>query len=203
MSDDRLVIDVIDNGGQWTHREWRMLRYLDVDTQILSNTTPLDELRELDGLVLSGGAARVGLTGELGNCAAYLGLDIPISVSVQGTNSWLDSTVGGPVKRPNRNSVQQPSNCWGEGVLSSPKRQHPKQSGRVITTRSSKRPQDSASQPAANPVEFKRWRTNHKIASASNSIQKSTIRSTARRFSRTLWKSAVGLARALFSQGAG
>ena len=78
MSDDRLVIDVIDNGGQWTHREWRMLRYLDVDTQILSNTTPLDELRELDGLVLSGGAARVGLTGELGNCAAYLGLDIPI-----------------------------------------------------------------------------------------------------------------------------
>ncbi len=40
--------------------------------------TPLDELRELDGLILSGGAARVGLTGELGNCAAYLGLDIPI-----------------------------------------------------------------------------------------------------------------------------
>jgi GMP synthase (glutamine-hydrolysing) len=78
MSEDRLVIDVIDNGGQWTHREWRMLRYMGVDTQILSNNTPVSELRELNGLILSGGAARVGLTGELGNCAAYLDLDIPI-----------------------------------------------------------------------------------------------------------------------------
>ena len=64
MDDTSLVIDVIDNGGQWTHREWRMLRYLGVDTQILPNKTPLDELREVDGLILSGGAARVGLTGE-------------------------------------------------------------------------------------------------------------------------------------------
>ena len=78
MDDTSLVIDVIDNGGQWTHREWRMLRYLGVDTQILPNKTPLDELREVDGLILSGGAARVGLTGELGNCGGYLGLDVPI-----------------------------------------------------------------------------------------------------------------------------
>ena len=70
MSDVRLVIDVIDNGGQWTHREWRMLRYMGVDTQILANDTPVPGLRELDGLVLSGGAARVGLTGELGNGGA-------------------------------------------------------------------------------------------------------------------------------------
>ena len=78
MSEAPLVIDVVDNGGQWTHREWRMLRYLGVDTQIIENTTPVNELRELDGLILSGGAARVGLTGELGNCAAYLELTIPI-----------------------------------------------------------------------------------------------------------------------------
>ena len=78
MSEEKLVIDVIDNGGQWTHREWRMLRYLGVDTQILSNKTPLSELRKVDGLILSGGAARVGLTGELGNCAGYLTLDLPI-----------------------------------------------------------------------------------------------------------------------------
>ena len=74
----RLIVDVIDNGGQWTHREWRMLRYLGVDTQILPNDTPLTELRKMDGLILSGGAARVGLTGELGNCAEYLTLNIPI-----------------------------------------------------------------------------------------------------------------------------
>ncbi len=75
---ESLVIDVVDNGGQWTHREWRMLRYLAVDTQIIPNDTPLADLRELDGLLLSGGAARVGLTGELGNCTAYLSLNIPI-----------------------------------------------------------------------------------------------------------------------------
>ncbi len=73
-----VVIDVIDNGGQWTHREWRMLRYLGVDTQILPNSAPVSEIRELDGLILSGGAARVGLTGELGNCAEYLSLEVPI-----------------------------------------------------------------------------------------------------------------------------
>jgi GMP synthase (glutamine-hydrolysing) len=55
-----------------------MLRYLGVDTQIIENTTPVEELRELDGLVLSGGAARIGLSGNLGNCAEFLELEIPI-----------------------------------------------------------------------------------------------------------------------------
>ncbi|RLF51066.1 MAG: GMP synthase, partial [Thermoplasmata archaeon] len=31
-------IIVIDNGGQWTHREWRTLRDLGVDTKIIPNT---------------------------------------------------------------------------------------------------------------------------------------------------------------------
>jgi len=74
----KLVIDVIDNGGQWTHREWRMLRYLGVDTKIVPNDTPLSDLRKVDGLILSGGAARVGLTGQLGRCGEYLTLDVPI-----------------------------------------------------------------------------------------------------------------------------
>ena len=78
MAEGKLVIDVVDNGGQWTHREWRMLRYLGVDTQIIENTTPIEDLRELDGLILSGGAARIGLSGSLGNCAAFLELEIPI-----------------------------------------------------------------------------------------------------------------------------
>ncbi len=78
MGDGRTVIDVIDNGGQWTHREWRMLRYLGVETKILSNHISIEELREIDGLILSGGAARVGLTGELGNCGEFLDLDVPI-----------------------------------------------------------------------------------------------------------------------------
>jgi GMP synthase (glutamine-hydrolysing) len=55
-----------------------MLRYFNVDTKIIPNATPLSELRELDGLLLSGGAARVGLSGTLGNCENLLSLDLPI-----------------------------------------------------------------------------------------------------------------------------
>jgi GMP synthase (glutamine-hydrolysing) len=67
-------IYVIDNGGQWTHREWRTLRDIGVETKIIPNTSPFDEIipEDIDGLVLSGGAPRVGVEGELGNCAEYL-----------------------------------------------------------------------------------------------------------------------------------
>ena len=100
MSDTPLVIDVVDNGGQWTHREWRMLRYLGVDTQIIDNMTPVSELRELDGLILSGGAARVGLTGELGNCGAYLELEIPILGICAGHQFMAGYYGGGAAEAP-------------------------------------------------------------------------------------------------------
>ncbi|HWG91816.1 MAG TPA: GMP synthase subunit A [Candidatus Thermoplasmatota archaeon] len=67
-----LRIYVVDNGGQWTHREWRVLKYLGIDSKIVPNTTPWEELADLDGLVLSGGAPRVGLQDTLGNCGVYL-----------------------------------------------------------------------------------------------------------------------------------
>ena len=90
MDDKPLVIDVVDNGGQWTHREWRMLRYLKVDTQIIENTTPVENLRELDGIILSGGAARVGLTGG-GEIVPHILLSMfRFWVFVQAINSWLD-----------------------------------------------------------------------------------------------------------------
>lgn len=67
-------IYVIDNGGQWTHREWRTLRYLNIDTKIIPNTAPYTQLEHdnIDGLILSGGAPRVGIKDQLGNCAEYL-----------------------------------------------------------------------------------------------------------------------------------
>jgi len=74
-------IFVIDNGGQWTHREWRSLKYLGVDTKIVSNKTPFKDIseEEIDGLVLSGGAPRIGLESKLGNCGEYLEkADFPI-----------------------------------------------------------------------------------------------------------------------------
>ena len=77
MSDIR--IDVVDNGGQWTHREWRVLRYIGAETNIIPNTTPREDI-EADGLVLSGGATRVGLQPDLlGKCSEYLDSgEIPI-----------------------------------------------------------------------------------------------------------------------------
>ncbi len=70
---------VVDNGGQWTHREWRVLKYLGVETEIIPNTTPWDDIRDLDGLVLSGGAPRIGLEDSLGEIGTYLDeADYPI-----------------------------------------------------------------------------------------------------------------------------
>jgi GMP synthase (glutamine-hydrolysing) len=72
-------IDVFDNGGQWTHREWRVLRYLDIETNIIPNTTRFEDLKA-DGLVLSGGAPRIGTEAmKLGNTADILDrADFPI-----------------------------------------------------------------------------------------------------------------------------
>lgn len=72
-------VDVVDNGGQWTHREWRVLKYLDIETEIISNETPVEDI-DVDGLVLSGGAPRIADEDlKLGNTDEYLKkLDIPI-----------------------------------------------------------------------------------------------------------------------------
>lgn len=74
-------IYVVDNGGQWTHREWRVLKYLGVDTKIVPNDTPSKALLDdrVEGLVLSGGAPRVGLSDSLGNCGEYLD-KVPVPV---------------------------------------------------------------------------------------------------------------------------
>jgi GMP synthase (glutamine-hydrolysing) len=93
-------INVIDNGGQWTHREWRTLRDLEVETRIVPNTTLLKELlkENLHGLVLSGGAPRIGLDGTLGNCAEYLdNADFPI-LGICAGHQFMARHFGGKVK---------------------------------------------------------------------------------------------------------
>jgi GMP synthase (glutamine-hydrolysing) len=65
-------VHVIDNGGQWTHRIWRVLREIGCETKIILNTTPVSEI-DADALVLSGGAPRVAWESpRLGNCIDYL-----------------------------------------------------------------------------------------------------------------------------------
>jgi GMP synthase (glutamine-hydrolysing) len=68
----RLVkVYVVDNGGQWTHRIWRVLREVGCDSKIIPNTTPVGDI-DADALVLSGGAPRVVWESpKLGNCIDY------------------------------------------------------------------------------------------------------------------------------------
>ena len=62
---------VIDNGGQWTHRIWRVVRDLEYESKIIANTTPVDQI-DADALILSGGAPRVAWESpRLGNCIEY------------------------------------------------------------------------------------------------------------------------------------
>jgi GMP synthase (glutamine-hydrolysing) len=93
-------IYVVDNGGQWTHREWRTLRDLDVETSIVPNTTLLKDLQKekIQGLVLSGGAPRIGLDGSLGNCAEYLEKATFPILGICAGHQFMARFFGGAVK---------------------------------------------------------------------------------------------------------
>jgi GMP synthase (glutamine-hydrolysing) len=75
-----MKVFVIDNGGQWTHREYRVLRDLDVEVRVVPNTTPFGDVEDVDGLVLSGGTPRLALDPEkMGRNSEYLEkADFPI-----------------------------------------------------------------------------------------------------------------------------
>jgi GMP synthase (glutamine-hydrolysing) len=66
-------IAVIDNHGQFTHLEQRALRDIGVDVDLVDNETPPADI-DADGLVLSGGPD----IERIGNCPAYLDLDVPV-----------------------------------------------------------------------------------------------------------------------------
>ncbi|MCO8253747.1 GMP synthase subunit A [Haladaptatus sp. AB618] len=83
---------VVDNHGQFTHLEHRALRDMGIDTELIDNDTPPEEI-DADGLVLSGGPSM----DDIGNCAEYLELDIPvlgICLGMQVIAHVLDGEVG-------------------------------------------------------------------------------------------------------------
>src|SRR5438309_11552241 len=90
---------VVDNGGKWTHREWRVLKYLGVDSQLAPNTTPFAEIADGDGLVLSGGAPRVGVDASaMGRNGEYIDrADFPI-LGICAGHQFMALHLGGDAK---------------------------------------------------------------------------------------------------------
>ncbi|APX95784.1 GMP synthase subunit A [Natronorubrum daqingense] len=66
-------IVVVDNHGQFTHLERRALRDLGVETELIDNETPPEDI-DADGVVLSGGPDM----DRIGNSPAYLEGDAPV-----------------------------------------------------------------------------------------------------------------------------
>ena len=94
-----MKVPVIDNGGQWTHREWRVLRDLGAETRIVPNTTPFEEL-DADGIVLSGGALSLeGTDSPLGAVDGWIDrAAVPILAICVG-HQFLARHFGGKVGR--------------------------------------------------------------------------------------------------------
>jgi GMP synthase (glutamine-hydrolysing) len=92
-------IAVVDNGGQWTHREYRMLRDLDVAAEIVPNTRPWAEI-QADGIVLSGGALSLeGTDTRLGAVADWID-DVPVPVlGICVGHQFLGRHFGGTVAK--------------------------------------------------------------------------------------------------------
>ncbi|GAB3026956.1 GMP synthase subunit A [Natronobiforma cellulositropha] len=66
-------IVVVDNHGQFTHLEHRALRDLGIETELIDNETPPEEV-DADGIVLSGGPDM----DRIGHSADYLEGDVPV-----------------------------------------------------------------------------------------------------------------------------
>jgi GMP synthase (glutamine-hydrolysing) len=88
-----LPIYVVNNYGQFNHLILRMLRDLDIDAQMIPNTTSVNAIQEgCRGLVLGGGPS----LSRIGNGRAYLMLGLPVLGICLGLHT-IATTFGGKV----------------------------------------------------------------------------------------------------------
>jgi GMP synthase (glutamine-hydrolysing) len=94
-----MKIAVVDNGGQWTHREYRVLRDLGAEARIVANTVAEAEL-DADGIVLSGGALSLeGTDAPLGRVGEWIDrIQVPVLGICVG-HHYLARHFGGVVAR--------------------------------------------------------------------------------------------------------
>ncbi len=94
-----MIVPVVDNGGQWTHREWRVLRDLGAESRIVPNTTTFAQLNA-DGIVLSGGALSLeGSAEPLGRVDEWIGSSTVPVLAICVGHQFLARRFGGKVGR--------------------------------------------------------------------------------------------------------
>ena len=72
-----MSIVIINNFGQYNHRISRTLTYLGIENKLISNTTSIDEIKDLnpEGIILGGGPS----IENIGNCKEIIQqMDVPI-----------------------------------------------------------------------------------------------------------------------------
>ncbi len=101
---EKMKVYVIDNGGQWTHREWRVLKYLGTDAKIVGNSLPPSAINDADAIVLSGGAPSIFYEkNKLGKQEEYLEeVNVPMLGICVGAQIMAEHFNGkcGPAKFP-------------------------------------------------------------------------------------------------------
>jgi GMP synthase (glutamine-hydrolysing) len=98
-----LPIYVVNNFGQFNHLIHRALRDLEIDAEIIPNTTPPETVAEgCRGIILGGGPA----IERAGNCSQYLDLGLPVLGICLGLH--IIATKFGGTVRPGRSGGYGP-----------------------------------------------------------------------------------------------